>query len=127
MKTNTLMNLIRLAALASLTLLPGMACTYSATSPTVGAAGGHATIQVYTQPGCAWQLTGSHQYLAFASANQGRGNGAVTLYLQPNYGAARTFRLKGVVYVQPTLGGRNGSPGGWTTVFVSNVTEYGRR
>ena len=127
MKTNILMHLIRMAAVSACTLLPGMACSYSATSPAVGAGGGYATVQVYTQPGCAWQVTGSHQYMSFVSANQGRGNGAVTLYLQPNSGTARTLRLSGVVYVTPTLGGRSSSPSGWITVFQSNVTEYGRR
>ncbi len=127
MKTNLLMHLIRMAALSACTLLPGMACSYSATSPAVGAGGGYATIQVYTQPGCAWQVTGSHQYMSFVSANQGRGSGAVRISLQPNYGTTRTLRLNGVVYVPPTLGGRSGSPGGWITAFQSNVTEYGRR
>src|ERR1700730_7435788 len=98
MKTNILMNLIRLAALASSTLLPGMACTYSASSPQVGAGGGYVAVQVYTQPGCAWELTGGNQNLSIRSARQGRGSGSVTLYAAPNYGAARTFRLNGVVY-----------------------------
>src|SRR5882762_5259893 len=112
MKTSLLTNLIRIAALSACTLLPGMACSYSATSPAVGAGGGYATIQVYTQPGCAWQVTASQQYMKYASANQGRGSGAVTLYLQPNYGTTRTLRVGGVVYVPPTLGGRSSSPSG---------------
>jgi hypothetical protein len=127
MKTNLLMHLIRMAALSACTLLPSMACSYSATSAVVRAEGGYATIQVNTQPGCAWQVTASQQYMSFASANQGRGSGAVRLYLQPNYGTARIIRVNGLVYVPPTLGGRSGSPGGWVTVFQSNVTEYGRR
>jgi len=45
MKTNLLMNLIRMAPLSAFTLLPGMACSYSATSQAVGAGGGYATIR----------------------------------------------------------------------------------
>src|SRR5262245_10313376 len=126
MKTNLLMHLIRLAALSACTLLPAMACSYSATSPAVGAGGGYATIQIYTQPGCAWQVAGSHEYVSSVSANQRRGDGAVTLYLQPNYGTARILRLTGSDYVAPTLGGRSSSPSGRITAFQSNVTEYGR-
>jgi hypothetical protein len=100
MKTNILKNSIRLAALAAITLLPRMAhaqsykpCTYSASSPSIAAAGGYVTMQVYTQPQCQWQVVGGAKDMRIYSGNAGRGNGVVTLYVAPNMGPARTFLL----------------------------------
>jgi hypothetical protein len=101
MKTNILQNSIRLAALAAITLLPRMAhavdlrqpCTYSASAPSIAAAGGYVTMQVYTQPQCQWQVVGGAQDMRIYSGNVGRGNGIVTLYVSPNMGPARTFLL----------------------------------
>ncbi len=132
MKTNNLMNLIRLAALASLSLLPGMAaCTYSATSPVVGSGGGYVAVSVYTQPGCAWQLDGG-SFATAVSSRAGSGSGTVTLYVAPNPSkSARYSYFNGFTpagYVNPNyIPGRSGiAGGGQTLVFRSTVSEYGR-
>jgi hypothetical protein len=132
MKTNNLMSLIRLAALASLSLLPGMAaCTYSATSPVVGSGGGYVSVYVYTQPGCAWQLDGG-SFASAVSSRSGSGSGAVTLYVAPNSTrSARYSYFNGFTpggYVQTNyIPGRSGVVGGGPVlVFRTVVTEYGR-
>ena len=123
MNTNSLKNVIRLAALASFSLLPGMACSYSATSATVGAGGGYVQINIYTQPGCMWQV-GNSSFVSVVSNRQGYGNSAVKVYVAPNRGAVRTATLNGLAYVPPTIGTRSGGPGGWVTLFRSYITEY---
>lgn len=127
MKSNVLMTSLRLAALVAASLAPGMAaCSYSATSPVAGAGGGYVAMQVYTQPGCVWQAAEYSPFVSIVSGRQGRGSGTVTIYVSPNSGGARTGLVKGLLYIEPTLGGRSASPGGWITVFQSVVTEYGR-
>ncbi len=122
---------IRLTALASLSLLPGMACTYSATSPVVGAAGGYVAVQVYTQPGCVWEMTGG-SFASIVSARSGSGSGAVTVYVFPNPNkAARSNVLSGIVYRNcgnpNSIGGRSAVSGRVPMiVFRSTVTEQGR-
>lgn len=126
MKLNSLMNLVRLAAISAGALLPGMACTYSATSPVVGAGGGYATVAVYTQPGCVWQAAESGGFVSIVSSRQGVGTGSVRVYVAPNGSrAARTAYVRGLVYApNANFGTRSG--GGYVFVFQSNVTEYGR-
>ncbi len=79
MKTHFSMNWIRLAALAAVTLMPGMACSYSASAnaPTLGAAGGYVSITVSTQPGCRWSVTKPGAWVSSASSGIGSG----TMYL----------------------------------------------
>jgi hypothetical protein len=103
-----LKNSIRLAALATITLLPRMAhaveiykpCTYSASSPSIAAVGGYVTMKIYTQSQCQWQVVGNSQDMKFGSVNVGRGNGALTLFVLPNMGPARTLPL----YIQQSPG-----------------------
>jgi hypothetical protein len=130
MNTNILKNGIRLAALAAFTLLPGMACTYSATSPVAGAGGGNVAVQVYTQPGCAWTAEDS-SIASVYSGRQGRGSGTFYMYVRPNSGRARSAPVRGMntVYSAPVqIGTRSGGGGGYTTlvVFQSTLTQYGR-
>jgi hypothetical protein len=129
MNTNFLKNGIRLAALAAFTLLPGMACTYSATSPVVGAGGGNVMVQVYTQPGCQWTAEDS-TFASVYTSRFGRGSGAYWMYVRPNAGRARTTPVRGYVVSQAgsTLTGRSsvGSGGGIQIVFQSTLTQYGR-
>jgi hypothetical protein len=124
MNTNFLMKSIRLAGLAALTLLPGIACTYSATSPVVGPAGGNVPVQVYTQPGCPWTA----QDTSFASVYSGRygyGTGSFWMYVRPNPGRARSALLRGYTTVPSNqFGGRSGPT--VQTVFQSTLTQYGR-
>ena len=126
MNTNFLKNGIRLAALAAFTLLPGMACTYSATSPVVGSAGGNVAVTVYTQPGCAWTAEGASFGSVFAG-RQGRGSGTFYLYVSPNGGRTRSAVVRGYnsVSVQSNqIPGRSGPT--VQIVFQSTLTQYGR-
>ena len=124
MKTNLFVKSIRLAALAALTLLPGMACTYSATSPVVGAQGGNIVVKVYTQPGCPWTAQDS----SFSSVYAGRygyGSGDFWMYVRPNTGRARSELLRGYTISQSNqIPGRSGPT--VQTVFQSTLTQYGR-
>jgi len=124
MNTNFLKNGIRLAALAAFTLLPGMACTYSATSPVVGAAGGNVAVAVYTQPGCAWTAENT-AFGSVSGGRQGYGTGTFYLYVRPNPGRARSAVVRGYNTVQYNqIGGRSGPP--VQIVFQSTLTQYGR-
>jgi hypothetical protein len=125
MTNNFLMHSIRLAALAAATLLPGMACSYSTSSPTVGAAGGNTAVAIYTQPGCSWQVSSGAAWLQIYSARSGVGNGTVYVYVSPNRGGARTATINGLVYSGCSgLGGRSCGPGQEFVAFRSTVTEF---
>jgi hypothetical protein len=125
MTSNFLMKSIRLAALAAVSLLPAMACTFSASSPTVGEGGGNTAVQIYTQPGCSWQVTAGAAWIELYSAHSGTGTGTVYIYLPPNGPAARQGYLD--VWVtgtpSPVLGGRSTTVSS-SIVFRSLVTEY---
>ena len=124
MNTNFLKNGIRLAGLAALTLIPAMACSYSATSPVVGAGGGNVAVQVYTQPGCAWTAEDT-SFSSVFSGRQGRGSGAFYMYVRPNSGWARSAPVRGYTTVGYTpIGGRSGPT--VQIVFQSTLTQYGR-
>jgi hypothetical protein len=124
MNTNFLMKSMRLAGLAALTLLPGMACTYSATSPVVGPAGGNVAVQVYTQPGCAWTAEDT-SFASVYTSRFGRGSGAYWMYVRPNPGRARSAVVRGYTTVQSNqIPGRSGPT--VQIVFQSTLTQYGR-
>ncbi len=113
MKHYILMNLMRSAAIAAFSLAPGMACTYSATSAVIGAAGGNVAIQISTQPGCGWRAIESGSIAIIRSGSQGNGSGSTTLYFGPNAGkAARTALVRGY-----TARGQ--------AAFESSVTQQG--
>ena len=80
MKTSTSLNCLRLAALAAVTLMPGMACTYSASAnaPTLGAAGGYVAVSIATQPGCRWSV---NQADVWVTPAQRQGTGSATVYI----------------------------------------------
>jgi hypothetical protein len=124
MNINFLHNGIRLAALAAFTLLPGMACTYSATSQVVGAGGGNVAVTVYTQPGCAWTAENTALGSVYAG-RQGYGTGSFWMYVRPNPGRARSAVVRGYNTVQSNqIGGRSGPT--VQIVFQSTLTQYGR-
>ena len=125
MTSNFLMKSIRFAALAVVTLVPAMACTYSASAPVVGAGGGNVAVQVYTQPGCTWQVTSSADWLQIFSARSGSGSGTVYVYLPPDKGAARASYINFVVSMAtgPAIGGRSATVS-QVTVARSVVTQY---
>lgn len=82
MKTSISMNCLRLATLAAVTLMPGMAaCTYSvsANAPTLGAAGGYVAVSIATQPGCRWSV---NQPTVWVTPAQRTGTGSATVYIQ---------------------------------------------
>jgi hypothetical protein len=129
MTNNTLMKSIRLAALAAVSLVPAMACSYSASSPAVGAGGGNVAIQIYTQPGCAWQVTSSAEWLQIFSSRSGSGSGTVYVYVAPKSGAARASYINVMVpnvylNVNNCLGTRSGCGNGSQMAARSTVTEY---
>lgn len=81
MKTSISMNCLRLAALAAVTLMPGIAaCTYSAypNAPTLSAAGGYVAVSVVTQPGCRWSV---NQPDVWATPTQRNATGSGTIYV----------------------------------------------
>ena len=123
MNTNFLTNGLRLAALAAFTLLPGMACTYSATSPVIGAGGGNVAVTVYTQPGCAWTAENTAFGSVYAG-RQGYGSGSFYMYVHPNPGRTRSAVVRGYNTVQSNqIGGRSGPT--VQIVFQSTLTQYG--
>lgn len=129
MTSNFLMKSIRLAALAAVTLLPAMACSYSASTPApVGSGGGNTTVQIYTQPGCPWQVTSSAGWLQPFLNRSGSGPGTAYVYLTPDEGAPRQGYINVVVYSgtlnSSFIPGRSSVTGGPTIVFRSLLTEY---
>ena len=120
MTSNFLMKSIRLAALAAVTLLPAMACTYSTSSPVVGAGGGNTAVQIYTQPGCPWQMTAGAEWIEIYSARSGSGPGTVWAYLPPHNGVRQAY-LNIVVYSgtlsSSYIPGRSAVTGGSVVVF----------
>lgn len=127
MTRSFLMTSIRLAALAAATLLPGMACTYSATSAVAGANGGNIAVRISTQPGCKWEVSAPAAWTQIFSAHSGSGNGTVYVYVTPDRGGARVADINGFAVVTGCTGipGRSGCvPGGETLVFRSTVTQY---
>jgi hypothetical protein len=126
MTSNFVMKSIRLALLGAVTLIPAMACSFSATSVTAGAGGGNVAVQVYTQPGCSWQLTAGASWLQIYSAHTGTGSGTVYVYVAPNRGATRSAYMNVLVYGSGS--GANSIPGrssvGPIIASRSVVTEY---
>ena len=90
MNRQSLMNLIRTAALGALASIPGLCCSYSASVPTIAASGGVVPVYVNTQPGCSWQVTHSAGWLSNYSAMTGYGPGVVYLLAAADRGAARS-------------------------------------
>ena len=109
-----------LAALAAFTLLPGMACTYSATSR-CRRRWQECRRYDYTQPGCAW-TTETPRSGPF-SGRFGRGTGSYYMYVGTTL-AERDRPYCGATTVQSTKSGRSGS--GVQIVFQSTLTQYGR-
>jgi hypothetical protein len=124
MNMNFLHNGIRLAALAAFTLLPGMACNYSATSPVIGPGGGNVAVTVYTQPCCAWTAENT-AFGSVYSGRQGYGTGTFWMRVNPNNGRARSAVVRGYNTVQSNpIPGRSGPT--VQLVFQSTLTQYGR-
>jgi len=112
MNKQSMMNMIRTAALAAMAAIPGMCCNYSVSVPTIGAGGGVVPVYVTTQPGCSWQIEHASTFLSYYGARTGSGSGVAYLVATADRGAARSS----VIYVQQpysyvcgggTLGGRS--------------------
>ena len=120
--------LMKFAGLAAFTLLPAMACSYSASSPVVGAGGGNIAIQIQTQPGCSWQVTSSAAWLEIYSARSGSGSGYVYVYVTPDKGAARASYINVVAPVMtcgPSFGTRSSTCNtSMQATARATVTEY---
>jgi hypothetical protein len=117
------MKAIRLGALGAVSLVPAMACSYSATAAAVGAGGGEIAIQIYTQPGCEWQAAPTASWMSIYSGRAGNGTGTVYVYVQPNRGFTRVGNID-VLVQEPSnnIGGRSG--GGSTIATRASVNEY---
>jgi hypothetical protein len=110
MNKQTLMNLIRTAALAALAAIPGMCCSYSVSVPAIPASGGVMPVYVSTQAGCPWQVTHSAGWMSNYGGQAGAGPGVVYVYASPDYSAARSVPVHVVVTNagSGTIGGRSG-------------------
>jgi hypothetical protein len=96
MNRQSLMNMLRTAALAAMAAIPGMCCSYSVSVPAIGAGGGPVPVYVTTQPGCAWQISHAGSFFSYYGSRTGSGSGVAYLYATADRGAARTAP----VYVQ---------------------------
>ena len=92
MNKQTLMNMIRSAALAAMAAIPGMCCSYSVSMPAIGSGGGVVAVAVNTSANCAWDLTHSQTWLSAYGSQHGVGPGYVYLYASA-YGG-RTARTQ---------------------------------
>lgn len=90
MNKQSLMNLIRTAALAAMAAIPGMCCSYSVSVPAIGAGGGVVPVTVSTQPGCSWEISHTSAFLSYYGSRTGTGSGVAYLYANPDNGAARS-------------------------------------
>jgi len=70
-------------------------CTYTVTPPSANfsGTGGNGSINVNTQSGCAWNVTGVPSWVTLTSTGSGSGSGAVSYSVQQNAGAARNVQL----------------------------------
>ena len=71
---------------------PSPTCTYdvSPTRRTVSSAGEQVSVDVTTQPGCAWRATSNASWLAITSGATGSGTGSVRVTVAANSGSGRT-------------------------------------
>jgi hypothetical protein len=68
------------------TTLPSPSCTYSLSSYSisVGAAASNGSVNVITQPGCAWTAASNVSWLSITSGSSGSGNGTVNFAVAAN-------------------------------------------
>jgi hypothetical protein len=127
MNKQTLMNLIRTAALAAMAAIPGMCCSYSVSVPAIGAGGGPVPVYVTTQPGCSWEISHASAFLSYYGGRTGTGSGVAYLYATADRGAARSAP---VYALQPYsyscgLGGRSIQLcTGYTTAAGTTAVQY---
>lgn len=127
MKNHVSLIWIRLAALAAFSLMPGMACTYSAApnAPALGASGGYASVTVWTQPGCRWEVTKTVGWVSSPTFSTGTG----TMYM--SVGATRTSR-SGLVRVYSDYisnevslgGGQIGGRSSTTGIIIQPILQF---
>ncbi len=79
----------------SLTITPGQNCIYSlsATSQSVGSAGGTGGVNIATSSGCGWSASSNSAFITITSPTSGIGNGSVSYAVEANSGAARSGTL----------------------------------
>jgi uncharacterized protein (TIGR03437 family) len=79
----------------SLTITPGQNCNYSlsATSQSVGSAGGTGSVNIATSSGCGWSASSNSGFINITSATSGTGNGSVSYAVEANSGPARSGTL----------------------------------
>ena len=114
----TPLNWIRLAVLAAVSLVPGMAaCTYSASAnaPTLGPAGGYVTVSVWTQPGCRWSVNRPATWLA-PSSMYNTGTGTVYFYVASTRAARSVIEHVYNDYISSEFTFSDGSIGGRSSV-----------
>ena len=127
MNKQSLMNMIRTAALAAMAAIPGMCCSYSVSVPAIPASGGVFPVYVNTQAGCQWEVVHTAGYFSNYSGWTGYGPGVAYLYAQPDYGAARssTIGVNETIPPNPScIGGRSGCGGGVMRVANATAVQY---
>ena len=132
MNKQSLMNMIRTAALAAMAAIPGMCCSYSASMPTIPAAGGPVAIYINTQAGCAWEISNESGFLSYYGGRQSSGPGYVYVYAAADHGAARTARVDVLgtttIWVCGAGFGTRTTNCGWQTstkvAAVATATQY---
>ena len=110
MNKQSLMNLIRTAALAAMAAIPGMCCSYSVSVPAIGAGGGLVPVYVTTQAGCAWEISAGGAFLSYYGSRTGSGSGVAYLNAAVDRGAARSATVSvDMPYTYACgIGGRSG-------------------
>ena len=122
MNKQSLMNLIRTAALAAMAAIPGMCCSYSLSVPAIPASGGVIPVYVNTQPGCSWQVTHTAAWLSSYGGQTGRGPGVVYVYAAADRGAQRTDQVHVVTSSSSGGAGAIGGRSGPTSYVAATTT-----
>ena len=121
------MNMIRTAAMAAISAIPGMCCNYSVSVPAIGASGGVVAVYVNTSPGCSWQISHTGSFLSYYGGRTGSGPGVAYMYAAPDYGATRSaavYVLQPYSY-QCGMGGRNIQwCTGWSNAAGTTAVQY---
>jgi hypothetical protein len=117
MKKSFSINCLRLAALAAVTLMPGMACTYSAAAnaPTLSAAGGYVSVTVYTQAGCRWSVNQPDTWATPLQRNA-VGTGTIYVYVAATRSARTAVQRVYADYISSEVGVGGGNIGGRSSV-----------
>lgn len=119
--------------------MPAGGCSYaiSQAGQSFTTNGGTGTVNISTQPGCAWTAMSNNNWLTISSGGSGTGAGTVSYSVAANAGAARTsiMNLAGLKFIVTQSGANgaacpmianvtppSGAPGGNVTINGANFT-----